>query len=351
MTWLWGERKVSQRSQWTQRSLAFLRQNQRGLAVSSHEALRQRLYTRDYRDRLLVLTEIFPLGAAGLPLLFEACRDPQGAVRELALNCLSAFGDRADVSQLLETVARWRGIGCVNTLRAHDAAITELAICPEQQVIATTAADGGDVRFWNLVDGKCLNGGETIRMQPIQNWPINAWKTQGNTTEKNISAIAIDPAQSQLAIATKNGTLKVLCQKVRRKRWSNQLDDCCEIMSLAFDLENRILWSGDRRSRLSSWNAETGALIDTWGSWHDRGIPQLVIVPESPVLLHPCGMGVKIWHREMGFLIHELVGHRAVVGAIAVTQDGQRVVTGSDDGVIKIWQLGSDFGRRRDLVS
>lgn len=332
---LWGEQRVSQRSLWTQRSLAFGRQPAVGDVT-----LQSRLYARDYRDRLFALTEIFPLGEAGVPLLLAACGDPHGGVRALALNCLSAFGDQAAVAQLLETVAQWRGMRCVQTLRAHDAAVTGLMMRPDDQVVASTAADGGEMQFWNLVDGKHLSCVEAAGVHQGWNSQVSSVNYLVNITAKNISAIATNQSQSTLAIATKDGTLKVLCLKTQRKRWINQLDDCCEIMSLEFDPEGRVLWTGDRRSRLSSWNVETGELIDTWGSWHDRGILQLITIPESPVVLHSCGMTVKIWHRKIGFLIHELIGHRAAVGAIAATQNGQRVVTGSDDGVIKIWQVG-----------
>jgi WD40 repeat protein len=48
---------------------------------------------------------------------------------------------------------------------------------------------------------------------------------------------------------------------------------------------------------------------------------------------------LKIWDVERETLLYTLRGHTAPVRALAVTPDGEWCISASDDGQIKIWNL------------
>ena len=48
---------------------------------------------------------------------------------------------------------------------------------------------------------------------------------------------------------------------------------------------------------------------------------------------------LKVWDLEQGALLATLEGHGAGVRAVAVTPDGRRAVSGSDDRTLKVWDL------------
>jgi WD40 repeat protein len=48
---------------------------------------------------------------------------------------------------------------------------------------------------------------------------------------------------------------------------------------------------------------------------------------------------LKVWELETGQELATLEGHESVVSGCAVTPDGQRVVSASDDGTLKVWEL------------
>ena len=101
-----------QQSLWTQRSLDLLQHPHK----SKLSGQQKQLYARDYRDRLLAITELFELGEAGIPLLIEALRDPHQRVRQLAVRCLSIFPDHPAVHSLLNA-AHYRNLRCQKTIK------------------------------------------------------------------------------------------------------------------------------------------------------------------------------------------------------------------------------------------
>jgi WD40 repeat protein len=48
---------------------------------------------------------------------------------------------------------------------------------------------------------------------------------------------------------------------------------------------------------------------------------------------------VNIWDLESGQQVHSLKGHTRCIYNIAVTPDGRQVVCGSNDNIVKVWNL------------
>ncbi len=48
---------------------------------------------------------------------------------------------------------------------------------------------------------------------------------------------------------------------------------------------------------------------------------------------------IRVWHVPTGQLTRTLVGHSGSVTSVAISQDGQTFVSGSTDGTIKVWGM------------
>ncbi len=46
-----------------------------------------------------------------------------------------------------------------------------------------------------------------------------------------------------------------------------------------------------------------------------------------------------VWDLETGTPIHRLTGHQGRVSSVAVSPDGRRIVSGSDDNTVAVWDL------------
>ena len=48
---------------------------------------------------------------------------------------------------------------------------------------------------------------------------------------------------------------------------------------------------------------------------------------------------MAVWDLETGTRLHELTGHQGGVNSVAVSPDGRRIVSGSDDNTVAVWDL------------
>jgi WD40 repeat protein len=383
-----------QPSRWTSRSLHLLKHPK----TSPLTGLQSQLYARDYRDRLLAIADIFEQREAGIGLLLEALRDPHPRVRELALNCLAVFDQRPAVANLLanqpltcqqtlkhhhqpitalaaspdgQTVLSiaagddrfylWDLTtgAIVQTFPNPDGTISQGIFSPDGDYFYTNAPHHR-INVWSVATGTIVAPqvsqqfiGHTDRVTQlaihdqtlisgsadgtIGLWDIASGQLHRSLTahRRPITAIALSPDGQTLISAARDQTIRTWHAPTGRLQQIYQLDTI--VHSLAVHPTQPIVWSGDRQARLSSWNYQTGTHLDTLTSWSDRATHQIRPSPNGHILYQTCGSSINLWHPATGWPIAQLIGHRAPTTAIAVTPNGQTLVSGSDDRTIKIW--------------
>ncbi len=383
-----------QQSRWSQRSLQLLNAPHKSQLVG----LQRSLYARDYRDRLRAITEIFDQREAGIPLLLEVLRDPHGHVRALAFNCLSIWPNQLEVASVL-AAARYRQLKCHRTLKQHSQPITAIGVSPDNRRLLSIAAGEEQFYLWDLAmgtiahtlpnpegaisqgmfsaDGNYLYtnapphriiiwsiatgtivqqlAGHTDRITQltlnrqtlisgsadgtIGLWDLGSGQLQMRLTGHcgSITAIALSPDGQTIVSAALDQTIRCWQRDAGKIQQIYHLES--NVHSLAIHPTQPIFWSGDRQAHLSAWNYQTHKHCDTLTSWSDRATHQILPSRNGDILFQTCGSSINLWHQPTGWPIAQLMSHRAPVSTIALTSDGQTLISGSDDRTIKIWHV------------
>jgi hypothetical protein len=116
------------------------------------------------------------------------------------------------------------------------------------------------------------------------------------------------------------------------------------VSDLAFSEDSRELTSrvpiGDRTTRVTVWDAETGVALRTTAEPRRaaRARWSSTVIPDSTrgIVIDETGIAVVRDFAAKRDLVR-LTGHFAPVSAVAVSPDGKRIATASTDGLIRVW--------------
>jgi WD40 repeat protein len=130
-------------------------------------------------------------------------------------------------------------------------------------------------------------------------------------------------------------------QKVPLSPTYNLKGNSGKIIAVTLSSDGKILASSDttnNRSHIKLWKLETGKLEKTLFG-HKQIIHSLVI--HSRNWLASGSHKIKLWDLETGEAFLTLFGHKQWVYSLAISQDGQTLISGSQDQTLRIWNLGS----------
>jgi WD40 repeat protein len=216
------------------------------------------------------------------------------------------------------TVRLWDAAGhALHTLRGHEGEVASLAFSPSGRILATAGGSGsrrGEVKLWDAADGKLL-------------------LSHHGLSEKVLAAAF--SRDGKLAAAGGDGTIriwdKVSADEALRFRGDTQL-----VLALAFSPDGKRLASAGRDGRIRLWSS--GGRLETTS----RAVP----VPAEQVAFSADGKRLACAARtgeavaldpdggETARLPRDVTG-----GARSVAWAGGRLVTGGEDGTVRVHDL------------
>ena len=165
-----------------------------------------------------------------------------------------------------------------------------------------------------------------------------------------ITSLSVAPSGEQLAFGSSQGALKI---------WNFETDPVgreieslvstgSPVNAIAYSPVNPdLLISGEQSGTLSVWNLSQSrsapALIlnDSAGR-----ITSLAISPDGQLVASGSDDPIiRLWNIETGELTQKLSGHQLAVADVAFSADGQYLASGSHDGSLKVWDLSEGVER------
>ncbi|WP_448604297.1 toll/interleukin-1 receptor domain-containing protein [Thermoleptolyngbya sp.] len=280
-----------------------------------------------------------------------------------------------------------------NQLRGHAGAVWQVALSPDETLLASASADG-TVRLWRL-DGTAVQtlAGDTSQALSVIALPheriISAhddgslWFRKPNGTgirqfahRQAVNSLSVAPDGGAIAAASEDGTVSLWDEigrrlgtlpsqntpvrvvayspdgsvlatgsadgiirlwksdKTRLKTWvSGELP----LTSLAFSPDGQILAASGLDGQVRMWRLD-GTPIDTFQA-HASPIYGLVFSRTGDLLATASAdKTIRLWRLD-GTLLSTLGGHTSQVHSLRFSHDGKTLISGSGDRTLRLWRV------------
>ena len=110
-----------------------------------------------------------------------------------------------------------------------------------------------------------------------------------------------------------------------------------DVYSVCISSDHKRIVSGSRDNSIKIWNATNGELINTLNG-HTSWVYSVCFSPDNKrIVSGSSDNSIKIWDADTCELINTLNGHTYSVRTLCFSSVNKKIVSGSDDNSIKIW--------------
>lgn len=239
-----------------------------------------------------------------------------------------------------------------NQLRGHAGAVWQVALSPDEQLLASAGADG-TVRLWRL-DGTPPQtlAGDTSQVLSVIVLPheriVSAhddgslWFRKPNGTgirqfahAQAVNALSAAPSGGAIAAASEDGTVSLWDETGRRL--GTLPSQNAPVHIVAHSPNGTVLATGSADGMIRLWQPD-GTRLKTIAS-SDLAVTSLAFSPDGQILSASGLDGqVKLWRLD-GTLVTSFQAHASPIYSLAFSPTDDLLATASADKMIKLWRL------------
>jgi serine/threonine protein kinase len=140
-----------------------------------------------------------------------------------------------------------------------------------------------------------------------------------------------------LALLAGHGYIDPPLPRIEFKEVRRMIGHADAIGSVRFAPDGRHLASGDKDGVLLYWDAETGQVVGRFPK-HPQEIRSVAFSPTGEHIASASGFTVRLYDVR-GQEVRRYSGHTGSIKCLAFSPDGKRLITGSDDKTIRLWDV------------
>ncbi|MDT5352882.1 MAG: hypothetical protein QOJ56_1414 [Mycobacterium sp.] len=271
----------------------------------THDGQRVITGNRDTKLRRYDASSGAPIGTPSI--------DSEGATTSIAISADDRLivTSHSDGSMRLWDAATDQPVGV--PIHGHDADIWQVKFGPNSTRLMSGAQDG-TLRMWDFGTGMPLTG----------------------HTAK-VSGVAFSPDGHRIASASDDRTVR-LWDAASGRPINNPLGHDAEVTAVAFNRDGQRLAAASVDGTMRMWDSHTGQLIGVPIQTGQGSLTSVAFSRDGHRLATGGGTTARIWDAATGEPLGAPIPHREEVKAVVFNADGSRIVTGSVDNTVSLWE-------------